>query len=283
MSKPVPNFLTVAGHRIMLEYRGLRRVCARCSEVGHMASACSTPYCMWRGSFGHDTEGCEAECRRGPLTGTIAHAARSCQTGGTQPHSSRDTWVVDTSASEEKSSSEREAKSDEVGQAALSTKDHDFPPLQRGTSCEAIFDDNPIQSRGHYVLPSEISSTAPGPSLHAAADAGSREGTSPEIIYGPGLKKRHQCRSRRRPMDGTKPENTGRAESAKRAGCHSRPLEGSSDSDAASRKKPKKSRKGSVGDGLPTLQATKQRDHDRRRLAFLLSPLSSVCFARYGP
>lgn len=64
MNKPVPNFTTVAGHRVMFEYRGMRRVCARCSEVGHMASACSTPYCKRCGTFGHDTEGCEAECQR---------------------------------------------------------------------------------------------------------------------------------------------------------------------------------------------------------------------------
>ncbi|KAL3196552.1 hypothetical protein MRX96_045162 [Rhipicephalus microplus] len=99
------------------------------------------------------------------------------------PDSSRDTWLVDTSASDEQDSSERETKSDEVGQVALSTKDHDFPPLPRGPSCEASFDDTPIQSRGHYVL-SEIPSMAPGPSLHAAADAGSREGTSSIIMYG---------------------------------------------------------------------------------------------------
>ncbi|KAH7973246.1 hypothetical protein HPB52_023204 [Rhipicephalus sanguineus] len=30
MNRPVPNFLTVAGHRVMCEYRGMRRVCARC-------------------------------------------------------------------------------------------------------------------------------------------------------------------------------------------------------------------------------------------------------------
>ncbi|KAL3193702.1 hypothetical protein MRX96_002148 [Rhipicephalus microplus] len=46
------------------------------------------------------------------------------------PDWSRDAWVVDTSASEERDSSEREAKSDEVGQAALSTKDRVFPFLR---------------------------------------------------------------------------------------------------------------------------------------------------------
>ncbi|KAH7939035.1 hypothetical protein HPB52_005070 [Rhipicephalus sanguineus] len=79
MSEPVPNLLTVAGHRIMLEYRGMRRVCARCSEVGHMASACSTPYCKRCGAFGHGTEGCEAECRRcGGKHGTRDCFRRRC-------------------------------------------------------------------------------------------------------------------------------------------------------------------------------------------------------------
>ncbi|KAH7940069.1 hypothetical protein HPB52_020756 [Rhipicephalus sanguineus] len=64
MSKPVPNFTTIAGHRIMCEYRGMRRVCARCGDVGHMATACSAEYCKRCGIFGHDTVGCEAECKR---------------------------------------------------------------------------------------------------------------------------------------------------------------------------------------------------------------------------
>ncbi|KAH7963788.1 hypothetical protein HPB52_022898 [Rhipicephalus sanguineus] len=64
MSKPVPNFTTIAGHRVMFEYRGMRRVCARCGEVDHMASACSAPYCARCGAFGHETVGCAAECKR---------------------------------------------------------------------------------------------------------------------------------------------------------------------------------------------------------------------------
>ncbi|XP_075722243.1 uncharacterized protein LOC119168652 isoform X1 [Rhipicephalus microplus] len=64
MRRPVPNFMTIAGHRVMFEYRGMRRVCARCSEVGHMASACSASYCKRCGAFGHETEGCAEECKR---------------------------------------------------------------------------------------------------------------------------------------------------------------------------------------------------------------------------
>ncbi|KAH7961432.1 hypothetical protein HPB52_009050 [Rhipicephalus sanguineus] len=64
MCRPVPNFTTIAGHRVMCEYRGMRRVCVRCGDVGHMATACSTEYCKRCGTFGHDTVGCEAECKR---------------------------------------------------------------------------------------------------------------------------------------------------------------------------------------------------------------------------
>ncbi|KAL1486369.1 hypothetical protein MTO96_047002 [Rhipicephalus appendiculatus] len=64
MSKPVPNFATIAGHRVMFEYRGMRLVCARCNEVGHMATGCTAEFCKRCGTFGHDTEGCTAECKR---------------------------------------------------------------------------------------------------------------------------------------------------------------------------------------------------------------------------
>ncbi|KAH7976358.1 hypothetical protein HPB52_012615 [Rhipicephalus sanguineus] len=64
MSRPVPNFATIQGHRVMFEYRGMRRVCARCGEDGHMATACSSPYCKRCGTFGHETEGCEVDCKR---------------------------------------------------------------------------------------------------------------------------------------------------------------------------------------------------------------------------
>ncbi|KAH7973241.1 hypothetical protein HPB52_023199 [Rhipicephalus sanguineus] len=64
MSRPVPNFTTIAGHKVMCEYRGMKRVCARCGEVGHMATACSALFCKRCGIFGHDTDGCAAECKR---------------------------------------------------------------------------------------------------------------------------------------------------------------------------------------------------------------------------
>lgn len=65
MTKVVSNFINVAaGHRVMCKYRGMRRVCARCSQKGHFGTACSTPSCNRCRIFGHSTEGCTAPCKR---------------------------------------------------------------------------------------------------------------------------------------------------------------------------------------------------------------------------
>ncbi|KAK8788203.1 hypothetical protein V5799_022020 [Amblyomma americanum] len=40
MTKSPPNFLTVAGTRAIIEYRGMRRVCSRCGGEGHFDAAC---------------------------------------------------------------------------------------------------------------------------------------------------------------------------------------------------------------------------------------------------
>ncbi|KAH7935029.1 hypothetical protein HPB52_002839 [Rhipicephalus sanguineus] len=58
MTRAAPNFVTVLGHRAMLEYRGMRRVCARCSGEGHMAATCTKPFCQRCSAFGHVKETC---------------------------------------------------------------------------------------------------------------------------------------------------------------------------------------------------------------------------------
>ncbi|KAM7284182.1 hypothetical protein ISCGN_001279 [Ixodes scapularis] len=63
-SKPVPNFVHIQGHRVMVDYRGLRRVCSRCGLEGHIGPACKTPRCDRCGVFGHATAGCTAPCQR---------------------------------------------------------------------------------------------------------------------------------------------------------------------------------------------------------------------------
>ncbi|CAN7938748.1 unnamed protein product [Ixodes hexagonus] len=64
MTKPVPNFVNVRGHRVMVDYKGLRKVCFRCGQEGHVGSGCRTPRCARCNVFGHKTEGCQAPCQR---------------------------------------------------------------------------------------------------------------------------------------------------------------------------------------------------------------------------
>ncbi|KAG0444625.1 hypothetical protein HPB47_013575 [Ixodes persulcatus] len=64
MKTPVPNFVNVGGHRVMCEYRGMKKVCARCGLEGHFGAACRTPLCDRCGVFGHGTDGCNAPCKR---------------------------------------------------------------------------------------------------------------------------------------------------------------------------------------------------------------------------
>ncbi|XP_040074565.1 mucin-7-like [Ixodes scapularis] len=63
-ANPLPNFLRVAGHRATFDYRGLKRVCRRCRQEGHVRAQCTTGYCDCCGVFGHPTEGCTANCGR---------------------------------------------------------------------------------------------------------------------------------------------------------------------------------------------------------------------------
>ncbi|XP_042144349.1 mucin-1-like [Ixodes scapularis] len=73
-STPVPNFLRVSGHRATFDYRGLKRVCRRCQQEGHLKAACNVPYCARCAAFGHDTVGCAAGCGRCGA----AHATVDC-------------------------------------------------------------------------------------------------------------------------------------------------------------------------------------------------------------
>ncbi|CAN7977737.1 unnamed protein product, partial [Ixodes persulcatus] len=73
-STPVPNFLRVSGHRATFDYRGLKRVCRRCQQEGHLKAACNVPYCTRCAAFGHDTFGCAAGCGRCGA----AHATVDC-------------------------------------------------------------------------------------------------------------------------------------------------------------------------------------------------------------
>ncbi|KAM7313165.1 mucin-2-like [Ixodes scapularis] len=86
MAKPVPNFIHIQGHRVMVDYRGMRRVCSRCGQEGHFGPACKTPRCDRCGVFGHPTEGCAAPCQRCGH----AHATTDCVQRKTYSAAARD-------------------------------------------------------------------------------------------------------------------------------------------------------------------------------------------------
>ncbi|KAG0415520.1 hypothetical protein HPB47_007329 [Ixodes persulcatus] len=85
MSKPVPKFVHIQRHQVMVDYRGLRRVCSRCGLEGHIGPACKTPRCDRCGVFEHATAGCTVPCQwcgHGHATTDwvqrrLAHALRS--------------------------------------------------------------------------------------------------------------------------------------------------------------------------------------------------------------
>lgn len=64
MAKPVPNFMSIQGHRIMFDYRGIRKVCSRCGAEGHLGKSCETPRCERCEVYGHETTKCSSPCRR---------------------------------------------------------------------------------------------------------------------------------------------------------------------------------------------------------------------------
>ncbi|KAH7965251.1 hypothetical protein HPB49_005406 [Dermacentor silvarum] len=64
MVKPPPNFITVTGFRVMLEYKGMKRVCSKCGAEGHFGASCTSSRCARCAIFGHPTATCNAPCRR---------------------------------------------------------------------------------------------------------------------------------------------------------------------------------------------------------------------------
>ncbi|KAH7945350.1 hypothetical protein HPB49_009950 [Dermacentor silvarum] len=64
MVKPPPNFVMVTGFRVMLEYKGMKRVCSKCGAEGHFGASCTSSRCARCAIFGHATATCNAPCRR---------------------------------------------------------------------------------------------------------------------------------------------------------------------------------------------------------------------------
>ncbi|KAH7973242.1 hypothetical protein HPB52_023200 [Rhipicephalus sanguineus] len=225
MSKPVPNFTTVAGHRVMFEYRGMRRVCARCSETRAVPTRAATF------ALGSGTE-------------------------SSSPDSSRDSWVVVSSGPEDQASLPKgEETTDNEGHGAPVVNDVTFPPLHDGNTRPPSFDDIPIKSCGRYIPPVDKAHDAPaalpGPSRQSPTTSKAEVAPAPGKTQPPGLEQRHRSHSRQRSADGKEDRTAGRAENAETALRRSGPPGGSSDSDAPARNQPKRPRKGSVGDGAP--------------------------------
>ncbi|KAH6944884.1 hypothetical protein HPB50_005934 [Hyalomma asiaticum] len=248
MSKPVPNFTTIQGHMVMCEYRGMRRVCARCGDDGHMASACTRPYCKRCGVLGHDTEGCVEECKR--CGGH--HGTRDCFR--------RRSYVAAPRGFP--SASDPPPNSNQSSEPAISKASASTSGLQRELGTAASWDqpcgqleDAPIVSCGRYVLPPEhayvLPASDPGPSREALVDSRTEAAPPTAGASQPGLSQRHRSRSRRRQGDRDGSEPKERAGSTENNLRRSKTAVVSSDSDGPRRAESKKPRKGSLGDGSP--------------------------------
>ncbi|KAH7948856.1 hypothetical protein HPB49_002801 [Dermacentor silvarum] len=62
--KPVSNFMTVHGHRIMCGYRGVTKVCSRCAHEANVGKECNTPCGARCEVYGHETTDCSTACHR---------------------------------------------------------------------------------------------------------------------------------------------------------------------------------------------------------------------------
>lgn len=64
MTREVPNFIVVRGFQAMCLYSGMRKVCRRCGEEGHLAVDCATPRCRCCLAYGHEATSCEEKCKK---------------------------------------------------------------------------------------------------------------------------------------------------------------------------------------------------------------------------
>ncbi|KAM7310828.1 uncharacterized protein ISCGN_007736 [Ixodes scapularis] len=94
MTKTISNFISIQGHRVMVDYRGMRRVCSKCGQEGHIGPACKTPRCDRCAVFGHSTAGCTEPCQRcGHAHATVDCAQRKTYAAVTQSTAARPSCV----------------------------------------------------------------------------------------------------------------------------------------------------------------------------------------------
>lgn len=78
----------------MVDYRGLRRVCSKCGQEGHIGPACKTPRCDRCAVFGHPTAGCTEPCQRcGHAHATVDCTQRKTYAAVTQSTAARPSRV----------------------------------------------------------------------------------------------------------------------------------------------------------------------------------------------
>ncbi|KAH7932644.1 hypothetical protein HPB49_000387 [Dermacentor silvarum] len=121
MAKPVPNFLSVQGHRIMFDYQGIRKVCSRCGAEGHLGKTCETPRCERCEVYGHETAKCTSPSYAAAAAG--ANIPASIEDNDGQP----DQYEVQTSLEGPRHSELSETAS--RSESSDSSEDEDFPPL----------------------------------------------------------------------------------------------------------------------------------------------------------
>ncbi|KAH7966027.1 hypothetical protein HPB49_013187 [Dermacentor silvarum] len=56
--------MSIQGHRIRFDYRGIRKVCSRCGAEGDLGNTCETPRCERCEVCGHESAKCTSPCHR---------------------------------------------------------------------------------------------------------------------------------------------------------------------------------------------------------------------------
>ncbi|XP_076345115.1 uncharacterized protein LOC143244406 [Tachypleus tridentatus] len=64
MSNPIPKFLNIGQFRVMANYPGMKRLCAKCREEDHLAAECKAIVCPKCDEVGHPPSDCKKGCKK---------------------------------------------------------------------------------------------------------------------------------------------------------------------------------------------------------------------------
>ncbi|KAH9384823.1 hypothetical protein HPB48_026845 [Haemaphysalis longicornis] len=84
----VPNYIRVAGHRAVFDYPGVRRVCRRCRQEGHISTDCTAPFCVRCGIYGLETTPCPhatTTCEVPHLYSSVAGGSQAARVAPVEP------------------------------------------------------------------------------------------------------------------------------------------------------------------------------------------------------